>query len=1047
MRVSDGAIKNRTTVLVLVVLIVVVGAYSYITLPRESAPDVPIPYVLVTTVYEGVAPQDIETQVTMKLEEKLTGLKGMKEVRSTSTEGMSIVIVEFEPDVVIEDALQRVRDKVDLAKGDLPIDVKPSVIQEINIAEMPIMMVHLSAAGSQVQLKQIADGLQDRIEAIPGVLSVDILGALEREIRVEIDPDRLTAYNFTLAELLALIPGENRNISAGGLETKGLRFNVRLPAEFDDPEEMSNLLLTTRNGRPIYLHEVAKIHDTFQDRPGYARLDNRPAVSLSIQKRVGANIVDIADNVKAILAEARKRVPTDVRLDITMDRSEDISLMVSDLENNVLSGLILVVGVLMVFLGLRTSLVVALAIPLSMLMSFAIIQALGYTLNMIVLFSLILALGMLVDDAIVIVENIYRHRRQLGMGRIEAARKGTAEVAWPVITSTLTTLAGFLPLIFWPGIMGSFMKYLPITLIVTLSSSLFVALVVSPVVCTMVSLGEGKPPRESRFMNGYRQFLAFAIEHRAAALALSGLLLVALGVAYAKFGRGVEFFPEVDPKHAIINVRLPQGTNVKETDRVARLLEQRVEKYRPWLKRMVTNVGGSSEAAISFGESSNGPHVVNLTLVFPDYEQRQRLSADVVKDLRNDLTDLAGGEIKVQKEQHGPPTGAPVTVRVAGDDFKTLVRLSEEVKKRIETVPNLVNLRSDFEGRRPELVFIPDRRKITLQGINTAAIGNFLKTAVFGWDVSKYRQFNDEYDITVRLPESRRTNVEDLFQLRVPNARGYAVPLSELGHFEFRPGLGDIHRVAQKRVVTVTADNEGRPGPEVLQDARKRLDGMELPSGYSISYAGEKEEQDKASLFLGRAFIIALLLITGILVAQFNTLSVPMIIMSTVLLSLIGVLGGLLVHHLYFSIIMTGIGVISLAGVVVKNGIVLLDYTRQLQRQGMDVIAASVRAGATRLRPVLLTAATTVLGLIPTAIGVSFDFRTMHFATRSESSQWWQNMATVVIYGLTFATILTLVVVPTAYVMVYRLASRLGLGGLNKPGSELEKQAPEYENY
>jgi multidrug efflux pump subunit AcrB len=1024
MLITDIAIRNRTTVAVLGFIIIVMGVYSYLTLPREAFPDVPIPYILVTTTYEGVSPEDVETSVTMKIEKELNGVRGVKEVRSSSAEGLSMISVEFTPDVPSDVALQRVRDRVDMAKGELPEDAKDPVIKEINLAEFPIMLVSISGDVSPVQLKEIADNLQDILEAVPGVLKVDVLGALEREIRLEFDPDRVASYNLTIPEILALIPSENVNISAGGLETQGTKFNVRVPAEFVSPGEVDHLLLAVRNGKPIYLADVAVVRDAFKDRTSYSRLNGADNVTLSVQKRVGANVVQVSDAIKNIVEAAQQRVLGAVKFDITFDMSNYIRNMVADLENNMASGLILVVGILVLFLGWRSSTIVSLIIPFSMLASFFLLQALGYTLNMIVLFSLILALGMIVDTAIVVVENIYRHI-QLGLPRLEAAIAGTREVAWPVTSSTLTNIASFVPMIFWPGMMGSFMKYLPITVMVVLGSSLFVGLVFNPTLCA--GLAGSAPPsmRENWFLRGYRRVQRTAIEHPVMVLFLAGFLLVSLTVLYAKVGNGVEFFPQSDPERAIINVRLPQGANIRETDRIVRLIEHRVEPYKPWLKNVVTNVGSSS-GGMDLVATAGGPHLANITLVFYDFVERKRPSVEIIAAIRRDIADIPGAEIKVEQEKHGPPTGAPVTMEVAGEDFKTLERLSEQAHRMITDVPNLVNLRSDMEATRPELAFTVNRRVAMLLGVNTATIGNFLKMAVFGWKVGTYRQFNNEYDITVRLPLADRVSIDEMSDLQIPNGTGNAVPLSSLGRFEYRGGFGTINRINQKRVVTLTADAEGRLSSEVLRDVQKRLQGFALPDGYEIRYAGEKEEQDKAQAFLSKAFVVALMLIVMVLVGQFNSLMVPVIIMSTVILSLVGVLLGLIVCGLPFSIIMTGIAVISLAGIVVNNGIVLLDYTRQLQARGMNLVEATVEAGVTRLRPVLLTAATNFIGLIPMAVGISYDFHTFTWATKSESTQWWSNMSIAIIFGLSFTTVITLVVVPSLYVMLSRLSVRLG---------------------
>ncbi len=1024
MILTDLSIRNRTTVAVLGLIIILLGGYSYLSLPREAFPDIPIPYIMITTMYEGVAPEDVETAITMKIEKELTGIRGVEEITSSSAEGLSLIAVEFTPDVPTEVALQRVRDRVDIAKGELPQEVEEPVIKEINIAEFPIIQISIAGDVSPVQLKEIADEVQDQLEMVPGVLKVDVQGALEREIRLEMDPDRVAQYNLTIPEILALIPSENVNISAGGLETPGTKFNVRIPAEFATPEEVDHLLLTVRDGKPIYLADVATVRDTFKDRESYSRLNGAENVTLLVRKRAGANVVQVSDYVKAVVAKAQEQVPGAVTFAIVYDMSKLIRNTVADLENNIAAALILVTGVLVLFMGWRPSTIVAMIIPLSMLVTFFLIQALGYTLNMIVLFSLILLLGMLVDNAIVIVENIYRHM-QLGYSRIEAARLGAREVAWPVITSTFTTVCAFLPLMFWPGIMGDFMKYLPITLTLGLLASLFVALVFNPVI---TSVWAGRVPQKSErehwFVRGYRRVQRLGLENPGITLFLAVCLLVGMVTLYRKIGKGTEFFPEADPERAFISVREPQGTNIRETDRLVRLIEDRIKPYEPWFKDVITNVG-SANSGMDLVASAGGPHLANITLVFYDFTERKRPSAEIIAEIRELVADIPGAEIKVEKEEGGPPTGAPVTVRIVGEDFKRLEQLSERAKRMIADVPNLVNLRSDLEAARPELAFTVNRRVAMLLGVNTAIVGNFLKTAIFGTKVGTYRQFNDEYDITVRLPLKNRVSIDDLYRLKVPNAAGQAIPLSSLGRFEYQGGFGTINRVDQKRVVTLTADTEGRLSSEVLADVQDHLAGLELPMGYEIRYAGEKETEDESRAFLGKAFLIAILLITLVLVIQFNSLLVPIIIMTTVILSLIGALLGLLVVGLPFGIIMTGIGVISLAGVVVNNAIVLLAYTRQLQARGMDLISAAAEAGATRLRPVLLTAATTIIGLIPMAVGISYDFHTFSWALKSESTQWWRNMAVVVIFGLAFATILTLVVVPSLYVMLTRASLRI----------------------
>ena len=1040
MILSDLAIRNRTTVAVMTFLIVLGGVYCYVTLPREAAPDVPIPIILISTTYEGISPQDVESSVTMKIEKELTGLKGVKEIRSSSAEGRSLVVLEFMPDILVEDAIQYVRNKLDQAKSELPESAEEPVLSEINIAEFPIMFINITGPISPVSLKLIADQLEDAIEVVPGVLNVEVSGALEREIRIEVDQDSLTAYRLTIPELLRLIPSENVNISAGGLETPGTRFNVRVPAEFGEPQEIEHLLLTVRDGKPIYLPDVAVVRDTFKDRQSFSRLDGSPTITLSVQKRVGANILAMSDTIKAILDQARRQAPQAVRFDVTMDQSDDIRRSVLDLENNVISGALLVLVVLMLFMGLRVASVVALAIPTSMLLGLICITAFGFTLNMIVLFSLILSVGMLVDNAIVIVENIYRHM-QLGYSRLEAAKLGTTEVAWPVITSTLTTVVAFMPLVFWPGIVGDFMKYLPVTVMFMLMSSLFVALVISPTASSLVAGGRARELKHGHwFLNGYRRFLSAAMRKWNVTLSLALGLLVALIVLYRFFGKGVEFFPKIDPRQAVVSIRAPQGTHIDQTDKLAREIEQRAQPYQQSLKHMVTNVGSAGDMdphSSLAGGSAAGPHVGSITLMFPDFEVRKTPSAQIIAAIRSRTADVVGAELKIARQEMGPPTGEDVEIQIIGPDFKQLGQLSEQARQMVADVPNLMDVRSDLESARPELAFRVDRRRAMLLGVNTITVGNFLKTAVFGSKVGTYRQFKDEYDITVRLPPYQRQNIEDLLRLQVPNEFGLSVPMSSLGRFVYTGGFGTINRINQKRVVRITGSVEGRLASDVLEDVRARLGGFGLPAGYEIRFAGQKEEQDEAVAFLSKAFVAACFLIVMVLVAEFNTLTVPLIIMTTVGLSMVGVLAGLIITRMPFGVIMSGIGVISLAGVVVNNAIVLLAYTRQLQRAGKGLIEACIEAGITRLRPVLLTAATTIIALVPMAVGVSYDFRTFELVTRSESSEWWRGMAVAVIFGLGFATLLTLVVVPTLYYLVYHQAERLGLGGLARPGEDL----------
>ncbi len=1045
MLLTNAAIGHRATVFTVMLFAVIVGLYSYLTLPRESTPDITIPYVLVQTSHEGVAPEDVETLITLPIERKLKGLKGVEKIRSVSVEGSSMITIEFRPDVVIEDALARVRDKVDQAKGDLPDDLEndPTIL-EINLSEFPILMIAVSGDVGEPVLKQIAERIEEAIEQVPGVLDVVLTGVREREIRVEFDPERMAAYRLSFAEVLTAMQSENVNIPGGSIDIGSAKYLLRIPGEFTDPAQIDNLVLLVRDGRPIYFKDVAVIRDTFQDRASYARYNGSQSVTLAVKKRAGENIIAVADQVFAILDEARTRVPEGVEIAVTLDQAKDIRAMVADLENNILSGLILVVTVLFLFLGLRNSFFVALAIPFSMLLSFAILQALGITLNMVVLFSLILALGMLVDNAIVIVENIYRHMQE-GKERTRAAREAVAEVGWPVFSSTLTTLCAFFPMLFWPGIMGEFMKFLPITLIVTLSASLFVALVINPVVCaTFLKVAPERrqvDPDDYLILRLYRRLLEKALRRRLRVVSGALAFLVAIVIAYGVLGKGVELFPDTEPNNAFVEVKAPEGANIETTNALALLVEEAAMR-EPDLRYVIGEVGVSM--GDDFGGGGEGQsHQAKISLGFRDRDERGENSNAVLERLRAALAPITGAQIKVEKQKEGPPTGPPVNVEISGEDTATLGVLAERAKDLIRGVPGLVDLKDDFNRGMPQINVRIDREKASLLGLSTAEISRTVKAAIAGTKLGVYREGQDEFDIVGRLPEERRQNFEDIRSLLVPTRGGDPVPLSTVAELEIGAGFGAIRHLDQKRVVTISANASGRNSNEVLRDVQARLASLEMPAGYRIVFSGEQEEQQKASEFLVKAFVAAVFLISLVLITQFNSVSQSAIVMTAVVLSLSGVFVGLLLTGKPFGIIMTGIGVISLSGVVVNNAIVLIAYVNQLRAQGMELNEALVRAGTVRFRPVMLTAVTTILGLLPMAVGVSFDFRSFGWEIGGESAQWWGPMAVAVIFGLSVSTLLTLIVVPVLYSLSQTVSIR---GALRRRGPEPEAQSAAAES-
>ncbi len=1082
MIVSDSAVRNRISVLVLAVIILVSGVYCYLALPRESSPDVTIPYVFVSTSYKGVSASDIETSITIPIEKKLKGLDRVKKVKSISSEGLSQINIEFIPKTDIDEVLRKVKDKVDEAMGDLPQDLEndPAVF-EVNISEMPIVTFALSGVCGISCLKEIGDDLADDIEAIPGVLEAEVTGGLEREIRIEVDPDKLAFYRIPITLFQTVVAGENENTSGGAITLGDGRFQLRVPGEFKTPDEIYNLVVSSYEGRPVYLKDLARVVDGFEEETSRSRLDGEQAVTISVKKRVGENIIFITDAIDALIARSQPAWPEGTTITKLMDQAKEIRNMVADLENNIITGLLLVVVVLFFALGIRNAVLVSLSIPFSMLLSFIVLYALGITLNMVVLFSLTLALGMLVDNAIVIVENVYRYMEQ-GVPRIQAAMQATGEVAWPVIGSTLTTLAAFFPMVFWPGVMGEFMSYLPITLVITLASSLFVAMVINPALAAYfmrikqdpTQAGNvpggfqgsvaGEQPVQIRgwLLKSYTRLLKMALKRRITVLLVSFGVLVLLiqgwllGVGLEK---PVEFFPSIDPNSAYINFKLPEGADLEYIDRIVKTAEMaavgalkgedlhapRMETYSQALalKPHTTADGREFEgpgdlgnvehiyakvvelAGGGFGFENNQPNHIGLQ--FLELVERKRSSAETLEEIRRRMAPLAGAQITVSEQEEGPPTGLPINIEISGDDFKTLGQLAKQVREIVSQVPFVEDLEDDYVAGLPSIRVAIDRQKAALFGLSTNAIGFALKTAYNGLDVSTFREQDEDYDITVKLAEQDRNVTDVLRQLMLPTPGGQLVPLTTIAKIEYTGSIGDISRINYERTVTVRAsvDEEKIPGAVARAQAEKLLADFPLPAGYRLEFTGEFESQKEAQEFLSKAFLIAVFLIFLILVTLFNSVAQPLIIMTSVVLSLGGAFLGLLLIRSPFGIIMSGVGVISLAGVVVNNAIVLIDYTNKLRQGGMALNDAVIAAGATRLRPVLLTAVTTVLGLLPMVTGVSYDFHVMAISWISESTQWWRNMAIVVIFGLMVATFLTLVVVPSLYSLLATGSKRL----------------------
>lgn len=1041
-------VRNAATVLLLSIAILVFGWRSYTELPRESFPDVEIPVVLVSTPYIGVSPEDIEALVTFPLESELAGTPDLKKMSSTSAEGVSIISLEFVPEANIEDALQKVRDRVNRAKSELPEDAEEPTVQEVSFSDFPIMIVTLAGDRDEEELKALAETLQDDLERVNGVLDVKLAGGLTRQLRVQVDPVRLASYGLGLGDVTGAIGNENVNIPGGEVVAGDSTFLLRVPGELRTAEAIGQVAIKRIGDRPVFIRDIGRVIDGYADRSTYARMNAKPSISISITKRTGTNILEIAEASKAIVARHAETWPEGIEHRILGDQSENIARQVSELENNILTALILVVGVLVFALGLRTSLFVASAIPLSMLASFAVLQLLGITLNMVVLFALILALGMLVDNGIVIVENIYRHMEE-GKDIVQASIDGTQEVSMAVFASTATTVVAFFPLVFWTGIMGQFMGFMPKVIIIVLVASLVVAMAILPVATSR--LLPKTPPKDgggttfeepkTPLMRMYVGLLKWSIHRRYVSASLGLVSLVGTIGAYMVLNHGTEFFPNVEPDRATISVRLPDGAELEATDRVVREIEQ-ILLATPNIEVFVaeSGVSGGGDPMAGAQAASNQ---ARLTVDFPPHSNNAeegdppRLESTFITldRLREATARIPGAEIAVEQERMGPPVGKPISVEVTGEDFHAVGRAAQAVQRELARIEGVTDLSDDYRVGRPEVRLRIDRGAAKRIGASTVQVANDVRTAIAGTKASTLRDGVDEYDIVVELDPRYTSDLQSVLAMRVSGREDtspstFSVPLSTVATASMIGGSGSIRHIDQRLVVTVQGDVvPGKNENEVRAAVAKKLEeidaGGSLEEGIALRLGGADDEQQAAQEFLSWAFMVAVVLISVVLVTQFNRFSTMFIIMFTVVLSLVGVLWGLIFTGTPFGIIMTGLGVISLAGVVVNNAIVLLDYINQLRDRGVPRELAVIQAGVTRFRPVMLTAVTTVLGLIPMALGLTIDFGRGRVLIGGPSAEWWGPMAIAVIFGLTFATLLTLVMIPTFYSIREDIGDRL----------------------
>lgn len=1119
-KLTNLSLKNKTTVFILTVLLTVFGLISYQQMPKSLYPDIVMPTIMVQTIYPGNSPADIENLITRPIEKELKSIKGIKKLSSSSLQDNSSIIVEFNTDVELKTALQDVKDGVDRAKGDLPsdLDMDPMVM-DIDFSEFPILNINLSGDFSLDELKVYAEYLQDEIETFGEISKVEITGLLDKEVLIEADLHLMESSKVSFRDIEDAVSFENISIAGGDVLIGDLRRTVRTSAEFKSAKEIGNIIVKHEKGNIVYLKDIATVTNGYEDRESFARLDSDPVVSLNVVKKTGQNLLVATDKIMALLAESKqtKIIPKNLNISITNDQSEQTRDQLSNLENSIIFGVILVVLTLLFFLGLRNALFVGLAIPLSMFISFVVFGGMGTTMNMVVLFALILALGMLVDNAIVVIENIDRLFNKEGLSRMEAAKKGVGEIAIPIISSTATTLAAFFPLLFWDDLMGEFMGYIPMTLIIVLGSSLFVALVINPVfAATFIKKEERLKPQKKKIqktaiilaaasiffyligskilgslvlvfsllslINGfyftpwsywfqdvllvrlekkYSFILAWALKGSQPIYLLIGTfgLLIFSIVFFVLMKPNVEFFPVNEPKYINVFIELPNGTDVNYTDSVAKVVEKKIstilESYQIAISSVLTNVGsGTADPNEMGGNMGNTPNKARITINFLEYRFREGvITGDVMKELSSNLTGMPGVDITVDKNRDGPPMGRPINIEISGEDFDQLLSISEDVQKIIddEKIAGIEGLKVDLELNKAELLVNIDRDMTRRMGVSTAQVGSTIRTALFGKELSKFKDGEDEYPIVLRLADKYRYNVSSLMNQRITfrsqsSGKVMQIPVSAVADYSYNNTYGSVNRKDLKRQVTIYSNVvEGYNESIINEQIKKLLDNYTLPTGYNLQFTGKQQEQAESQAFLSKALMIAIALITIILVSQFNSVFKPVIIIMTVLFSTIGVFLGLAIFNMDFVIIMTGIGIVSLAGIVVNNAIVLIDYidllkSRKREQLGLeenaplkskDAIDCIKEGGEKRLRPVLLTAITTVLGLFPLATGMNINFSKLLTELNPEiffggdNALFWGPMAWTVIFGLTFATFLTLVIVPVMYLLSDKLRNKL----------------------
>ncbi len=1028
-------IERHAAVFTFSILVFILGIYAYFTLPRESMPEIKQPMIFVTTLYPGVAAHDIENLVTRVIEEEIEGLEGLDKIVSSSQQNFSFVRAEFTSDVKVEVALRRIRERVDIAKSKLPEDAEEPVTKELSSSDWPIFTVVLANPNGLERLDKTADLVEDELARIKGVLDVQVAGKPEKQVLIEVDPLKLEKYGFSMNNVIMAVQNENAAIPGGLLKNEIKNYSLSVTGEIKKVEDFKNIIVKYQ-GTKVPLRDLATVEFQWKDPETYSRINGEPCITMSITKRSGENIIEIVDRVKKKIKDMEPSFPEGTKAIESYDESEMITEMVLDLENNIVTALVLVLIVTIFFIGKVNSIFVSLAIPFSMLMSFFILKLLGITLNMIVLFSLVLALGMLVDNGIVIVENIFRHA-SMGKSRRQAALDGAHEVSGPIFASTLTTCLAFFPILFMPGLMGDILSYLPKTVIIVLSSSLLVALSINPVFCAsflriseknMKKITEGSG-RFQKLQEWYGKKVRYTVNNPGKVF-LSALAIVLLGfIINGKFGKESVFFPAMDPNAAVISIEASQGTPLDQTDSTVKAIEKIIEVTPASLKNFVSTTGqGTSDDM--FAAAGEEYHKGNIMVNFVPFQDRDVSSPESIDSLTESVKQIVGADIKVRQIENGPPTGHEVSLKINGNDYSVMGKLTDTIINILKEYDELKLVDSDFEAAKPQIQIDVDREKAAYYGLSTAEIASSVRNAINGSTIGKYRNNEDEYDIDIRYKEDFRNTLNRLQNIHVVNHDDERIPLSSLAKISSQSSIGVIRRSNVQRAVEIWADfyEEVENKQEIKKEINERIEKIVVPSGYYIGAGAGMEDRLESMMFLLQAFVVAIFLVFIVLIAQFNSISEPFIIMLTVVFSFSGISWGYFLTGMNFVIIMSGIGCIALTGVVVNNGIILIDYTNILKRQGMDYHDAVVEAGKTRLRPVLLTTITTILGMVPMALGFSFDVHKFTIQFGSESGQMWVPFAWTMIYGLAFATVLTLVIVPSMLALNFKLFNGKSIG-------------------